>query len=224
MLTKFVGAIGVILILLTAGMLWVPSEASAIYINFKRGSVKCEEVITGVSRTELNSDAVVCAIRITEIERWCTNKPDNSPHANGTPFAVNAEIVEVNQGSTLPLSKQGKSFSLITFSDDEIRAFLGDAVNPALVCPNPNWHVNIAVTKFDGIGEVVSQPGGGCIVDSNLFDVGSCVVSALASGCHQEECLRVSPCVEGSSDTYACTCVEHLKDGVSQNQCKYGIN
>lgn len=193
-------------------------------IAIKKGSIKCEEVVTGVSRTELNTDAVVCAIRITEIERSCVNPNRHSDPAQGTPYDVNVELVHLNQGSALPLTKQGKSFSVITFEDDEIKATLPpELVDPALVCPNANWDVVVKVSKFDAIGEVVSQSGGGCTVNQDTFDFNSCVVSANASTCHQEECVRLSPCVDNGSTTYACTCVEHLIDGVSQSKCVYGI-
>lgn len=208
------------------------NQASALQINFQIKSVSCAEVLTGVSRSELNDDNVVCAIRVTEILRACTNKPFQSDTANGTPYQVNAEIIKVNLGTALPLSRTGKSFSEIVFSDAEIAAFLGDIVNPAIVCPNPGWHVIFAVTKFDGIGEVLSgassQPGGACSVDANQFSLDSCAVSAGASACLQKECLRVSPCLKdhydlSKPDSVSCTCVEHVVSGDPANKCIYGI-
>lgn len=210
----------------------IANQALALQIAFQIKSVSCAEVITGVSRPELNDDNVVCAIRITEILRACTNKPFNSDTANGTPYQVNAEIIKVNLGTALPLSKTGKSFSEITFSDAEIAAFLGDLVNPAVVCPNPGWHVIFTVSRFDGIGEVLggasSQPGGACSVDPTAFSLDSCAVSAGASVCLQKECLRVSPCVKdhldlSKPDTVSCTCAEHIVSGDPANKCIYGI-
>jgi len=236
MLTKFVGAIGVIVIVLTAGMLWVPSEASALYINFKANSIVCDEVLTGVSRGELNDDNVVCSVRIKEIFRGpCSNHGGNADPANGTPFQVPpdlGEVIDINLGTALPLSRQGKSFSQIEFTLAEIATYLGDLVDPEVLCPNGNWTVPFVVTKFDGIGEVLSgaasQPGGACTINPNTFNFDSCVATAGASACTQQECLRVSPCVKGTQnlilpDTYSCACVEHTVGGDPANKCVYGI-
>jgi hypothetical protein len=208
--------------------------ASAFGINITRKSIDCDEVLTGVSRPELNDSNVVCAVSITEIFRGpCINPGGNADPANGQPYQVppgSGEIIGVNLGTALPLSRTGKSFSEIIFSDAEIATFLGDLVNPDVVCPNGNWIVPFAVTKLDAMGEVLSgaiAQGGQCSINPNSFDFGSCVVTAGASACHQDECLRVSPCVAPQNLTknvpFACTCVEHLIDGVPQNKCIYGI-
>lgn len=211
------------------------SEAQNLTLSLKRKSINCAEVLTGVSRPELNDSNVVCAVAITEIFRGpCINPGGNADTANGQPFQVpsgSGEIIGVNLGTALPLTRQGKAFSEINFSDEEIAAFLGDLVNPAVVCPNPNWTVPFAVTKLNAIGEVLSgaaaQPGGRCTIDPNAFDFNSCAATASASACFQEECLRFSPCVAPQNLTkdvpFACTCVEHLKDGAPQQKCVYGI-
>lgn len=229
-MNKYMGwALGAVLF---GSVVMADQASAALALNLRIKSVSCEEVVTGVSRSELNDDNVVCAIRITEIIRACTNKPFQSPNAGGQPFSVDAEIIKVNLGSALPLSKTGKSFSEIVFSDAEIAAFLGDILLPAIACPNPNWHVQFAVTKFDAIGEVLSgassQPLGVCPIDGNVFNVNSCAQSAGASPCPQRECLRMSPCVKDNydfskPDSVSCTCVEHTADGSPVNKCLYGI-
>jgi len=236
MLIKFVGVVSVVL-MLTFAILGLASDAMALQVNLRIKSVECQEVITGVSRKELNNDNVVCAIRIKEIFRGaCRNPGGNADPANGQPYQVPpdlGEIIEINLGTALPLSKTGKSFSTITFEDAEIAAFLGDLVNPDVLCPNGNWVVPFAVTKFDALGEVLSgaasqEPPGTCAINPNVFNFDSCVATAGASTCTQEECLRFSPCVKGTQnltqpDTVACTCVEHTVGADPANKCIYGI-
>jgi len=215
------------------GSLAIVAPAQALLLNVRFKSVHCDELVTGISPTDLVNQNVVCSIKVTEILRACVNQPKNAANANGTPFQVNETLVKVNLGSQLPPPKKGKSLSELVFTDEDIKAFLPpELVDPALVCPNANWHVLVQVTKLDVLGELLdgaaAQPGAECPINADAFDAPNpfnCATAAAASvPCVQKECKLFSPCLKDHldfslPDTATCTCVENIGPG----GCTVGI-
>ena len=160
------------------------------------GSIHCDRLLNGLSRKagESNDLNVSCTINIKEIFAACVNKNGNADPANGQPFQVEeASITGLDIGSGFKITGKGTTVSEVEFTDDQIAAALGENL-PEIACPNGNWQLRFAVSRFDGVVELLTGavaqliPGVCAVTEVSLDPATACTPGPLAT-CHQEECI-----------------------------------
>ncbi len=159
-------------------------------------SIDCFTIVSGISPADLLDTNVACKVRIKEIVRQCVNKKRNADPANGQPFIpVDEEFQGQALGVDITLSRKGKGSAETTISTDDIAAEIPELLDPVLAgCPNGNWHVEFAVTKLDGVVEVLSgasEPnnGGVCTVNVSVDPDTACQQDVQTRFSDPENCL-----------------------------------
>jgi len=173
MLTKFVGAIAVTLIVLTAGMLWVPGEASAAIgsFTFKPRSIDCEVTVAGGGPKTVN-DAVICAVNLKEIQGFCKNPNHKSDTSNSHLFELQGAAIKTAGSNTWVKTQNGLQTNTISITNEDILHIvdLWNAEHPNDIinlitgdCPNGNWFWEWRVSKADAVLTQVKIPDPGSV-------------------------------------------------------------
>jgi len=163
MFTKIIVGIGVVLM---GSTLWVPASVHGWggTLTTKFNSIHCIDSISGGTRQTVNDGAASCSINIKEIATACVNKAGNADSSSSHIFALQGTPISESQaGSSFLLTKNGETLSDIFFSQAEIQAALGDQfpiLDPAVLCPNKNWQLRWAVSKFDMVATVNNVQNG----------------------------------------------------------------
>jgi hypothetical protein len=150
----FLSSIGAALI---APLLWLPATAFAWggTLTVKYNSIHCTDLIAGGTRQTVNDGAASCSINIKEIVTQCVNKGGNADPSNSHVFALNGTpISEAQAGSQFLITKNGSLLSDIFFTQEEIIAATGIQLDPATLCPNKNFSLKWAVSRFDMVATV----------------------------------------------------------------------
>ena len=164
MFKTFIAGIGIVLV---ASTLWVPALVygwgGTLTLSFN--SIHCTDLISGGTRQTVADGAASCSINIKEIATACVNKAGNSDSSSSHIFLLNGvPISESSSGETWPpLTKNGDTLADIFFSPAEIQTALGNqfpSLDPAVLCPNKNWKLKWAVSKFDMVATVNNVQNG----------------------------------------------------------------
>jgi hypothetical protein len=157
MKTRFVSGIGAVFV---AVMLWSPGTVHAFggTLTIRYNSIHCDNLITGGTKQKVNDGAVSCVINIREVATQCQNPQKKSDTSNSHNFAVNTgEPIQLADDSSRWIFKNGKSPVELPFDQDTLKAALAEAgifLDAATQCPNSNWHLVWAVTRFDLVATV----------------------------------------------------------------------
>ena len=150
----------VIGIIVTGSALWAPPSTYGWggTLSTSWNSIHCKDQINGGTRQNANDGAASCTINIKEIATVCRNPAGNADHSTSHIFAIQpTSIQEAQSGSAFLLQKNGQFLSDIFFSAEEIQAALGSqfpTLDPAVLCPNKNWKLVWAVSRFDMVATV----------------------------------------------------------------------